>query len=299
MEYFILFKFGDVKTIEFFAGQLATLIRDELSKDGIFNPQEWIILHRSYISKHSTELLGEILISQLGIPSVDVIQERHHSNYTLLSTKLERERVANKSMYLERPQDIQGKKVIIYDDVMSTGGIMKELARVVREAGAGDIRPFVVANLSPENYDFERQAYRHFIDHRSQRIEAALNNKDNTITQTAIKYFMRIADESPIIFRQIIERVADRRRLDILEQAKKYLQIISAKDTLNPIPFFNLTSEIMGIQYPSEVSSAEILISIKDDRTGKVRIDNCFGSETILSTIQNMQCLGGELAGHI
>jgi ComF family protein len=45
--------------------------------------------------------------------------------------------------------DLQGRRIAVVDDVLTTGATLNELARVLRKAGAVEVRGWVVARALP------------------------------------------------------------------------------------------------------------------------------------------------------
>jgi predicted amidophosphoribosyltransferase len=46
---------------------------------------------------------------------------------------------------LRKSSDARGKKVILVDDVMTTGSTMKECARILKEGGAAEVHGLTLA----------------------------------------------------------------------------------------------------------------------------------------------------------
>jgi ComF family protein len=61
-----------------------------------------------------------------------------------------KERAANVRGSFVCDVDLTGRRVVIVDDVMTTGATMNELARVVKRAGARSVRAWVLARTLPE-----------------------------------------------------------------------------------------------------------------------------------------------------
>ena len=82
---------------------------------------------------NQAELLARELSRQLDIPCSDCLQKvkKTQDQHNLLK---EARRTAQKNSYACRP--LHGEKVLLVDDVCTTGETMKECARVLRKAGA-------------------------------------------------------------------------------------------------------------------------------------------------------------------
>ncbi len=46
---------------------------------------------------------------------------------------------------LKRGLDVAGSRLVLIDDVMTTGGTLIECAKILRQAGAADVRAYVLA----------------------------------------------------------------------------------------------------------------------------------------------------------
>jgi ComF family protein len=60
-----------------------------------------------------------------------------------------KERAKNVRRVFVCDADLQGKRVAVVDDVLTTGATLNELARVLRRAGAASVRGWVVARTLP------------------------------------------------------------------------------------------------------------------------------------------------------
>jgi len=54
-----------------------------------------------------------------------------------------------------RPGPIQGKRLVVVDDVMTTGATLKEIGRTLLAAGASEVRAIIVAVADPKGRGFE------------------------------------------------------------------------------------------------------------------------------------------------
>ena len=60
-----------------------------------------------------------------------------------------RERVKNVRRAFVCDTDLEGRRIAVVDDVLTTGATLNELARVLRKAGAAEVRGWVVARTLP------------------------------------------------------------------------------------------------------------------------------------------------------
>ena len=61
-------------------------------------------------------------------------------------------RIKNIHGVFECSENLQGKRVAIIDDVMTTGASLNELAKTIKKAGAGHVECWVIARTLPNNH---------------------------------------------------------------------------------------------------------------------------------------------------
>ena len=109
---------------------------------------------------NQAERLGRHLARGLGIGQRVDLVERVRA--TLTQTRLDRaERAANvqRAFAAARGARLQGEKVVLLDDVFTTGATTNACARVLRELGAGDVFVWTLARgLAGPNLSFELPA---------------------------------------------------------------------------------------------------------------------------------------------
>jgi ComF family protein len=73
-----------------------------------------------------------------------LIRVRHTVPQSGLNPRERRENV-NKAFAVHHPEDIKGKRIVLVDDVYTTGATVRECARVLRQAGAREVTVLTVA----------------------------------------------------------------------------------------------------------------------------------------------------------
>ena len=92
---------------------------------------------------NQSELLARVIGKELGLPVVNLLARvKNNSSQTGLN---EDERRKNVAGIFRFKTGINGKKILLVDDVLTTGATMEEGAKVLKEAGAGEILGAVVA----------------------------------------------------------------------------------------------------------------------------------------------------------
>lgn len=102
----------------------------------------WKKLRRTY---NQAEILSKIIYQETSIPLIEsLIRIKNTKTQTKLDHKKRQENVHN-AFALKKGINIKGKKVVVIDDVMTTGATIKECARVLKEKGAEKVYSLVAA----------------------------------------------------------------------------------------------------------------------------------------------------------
>ena len=125
------------------AEALGTLLRQAWHRPPDFDVLMPIPLHPSRLREreyNQSLLLADELNRDLGLPLVydNLVRLRATPPQTELSRS---ERLANlrRCFAVQRPADVIDKRVLLIDDVMTTGTTAHECAKALRKAGAGDV----------------------------------------------------------------------------------------------------------------------------------------------------------------
>jgi len=104
---------------------------------------------------NQTEEIAKIISGYSGIAYIPVIKasKSHDTEQKTLSRYERAENVKNKFVpagNITKTKDlIQGKNILIIDDVVTTGSTLAECARVIRELGAKSIKALCAASVRP------------------------------------------------------------------------------------------------------------------------------------------------------
>jgi ComF family protein len=99
---------------------------------------------------NQAEEIGKELAEFLKIPLISdcLVKIKENKAQVELSEKERKENVRG-VFFVKNKEKIVGKKILLVDDVFTTGATMEEAARVLKEAGAKKIVGIVVAKASP------------------------------------------------------------------------------------------------------------------------------------------------------
>jgi ComF family protein len=109
----------------------------------------WVPLHptrRRTRGFNQARLLAEGLATRCGLPVFPgaVRRDRATSTQTNLNTR-QRAQNVHGAFSCPRPARIAGKRLLLVDDVMTTGATVSEVSKVLLEAGAGAVYALTVA----------------------------------------------------------------------------------------------------------------------------------------------------------
>jgi ComF family protein len=107
-------------------------------------PMHWTRRVRRGVN--SPQLLARTLAATLGVPVADhvLVRRRRTAPQASLSPR-ERAQNVRGAFQTRRHRDLNGARLVLVDDVMTTGATVKEAARSLRRAGAEAIHVVVLA----------------------------------------------------------------------------------------------------------------------------------------------------------
>ncbi|MEK7861657.1 MAG: phosphoribosyltransferase, partial [Chloroflexota bacterium] len=156
-----LFKFGDPVAMDQFERELLRLIRREIPD---FRPEEWALLQGHIPGTtlpHSRRLLGERIAAALRVPVTEMVGEQEVPNYTTMGVE-ERRGAWTGRFHVADPSAVAGRRILIIDDVVASGALLREMERTVLAAGAREVRSFVELDAEGDTA-FELQSARYLM----------------------------------------------------------------------------------------------------------------------------------------
>ena len=99
---------------------------------------------------NQSRILAEEVSKTISVPLAEkvLIRKKKTKDQTHLSPE-ERERNVKGAFVVRANLTLQGKKVILVDDVITTGSTLKECARVLKEAGAREVVGVTLVVVKP------------------------------------------------------------------------------------------------------------------------------------------------------
>jgi ComF family protein len=98
---------------------------------------------------NQAELLGQALARRVRRELVkDALVRRTNTTPQTGLSAAQRRRNVRRAFLVTRPARIDGRMVVLVDDVLTTGATARECARVLRQAGASEVRLLTVARVA-------------------------------------------------------------------------------------------------------------------------------------------------------
>ncbi len=142
-----LFKYGKVETL---AGPLSRLLLRSLPRDGNYDlimamPMHW----RKQWERgfNQSELLARPIAKRFGLkPASNLRRSRYTKAQAGLSDR-ERQKNLEGSFAVRRPAQVMGKRILLVDDVFTTGATLRAAAQALKQAGALHVSVLTLARV--------------------------------------------------------------------------------------------------------------------------------------------------------
>lgn len=94
---------------------------------------------------NQSKLIAKILSEKSGLKLEDILLKvKYTKTQSLLENSQRRKNVEN-AFSIKIPELVKNKKVIIFDDIYTTGATANEIAKILKEAGAKNVFILVIA----------------------------------------------------------------------------------------------------------------------------------------------------------
>ena len=153
-ESILRYKFGGRQHYaRFFADYLAAAISTHLS--GQFDLVSWVPISRRRRFERGYDqarLLAEQTAIQLGMPCVQTLKKiRHNQRQSGIQDDAERRANVKGAYRAVHSERVQGKRVLLIDDIITTGATVSECAYTLRRVGAAGVVAGAVAAARPKS----------------------------------------------------------------------------------------------------------------------------------------------------
>lgn len=140
-----LFKYGKVAPL---SGVLGAYLLRSLPRDEAVDLLTPVPLHwrrRWDRGFNQSELLARVVSRSTGIPMRGVLRRERATAVQAGLSHTERRRNVARAFRCHRPHEVRGKRIVLVDDVMTTGSTATACARALKAAGAARVVLLTVA----------------------------------------------------------------------------------------------------------------------------------------------------------
>lgn len=157
----LMLKYGGlVYPADAFAVMMSRRLRELFAEFDVFVP---VPSGRKSVMKRgfsTAEIISERLEMRMGIPSVNAVGAvRGKTEQKSLNARGRREN-ARKSFFVAKPGLIAGRRVMLVDDVTTTGSTLSAIAEMLRNSGAADVKAVVFAQTPNCAHAADRERYK-------------------------------------------------------------------------------------------------------------------------------------------
>ncbi len=131
-----LFKYGGVETLAGPLGRMLMLACPRHQRFDVLVPMPMHWWRRWRRGFNQAELLAAEVGRRAGLPVQAVVCRRRHTSPQAGLSRRERRRNVQGAFLVRRPEQVQGKKVLVVDDVLTTGSTAGACAEALKQAGA-------------------------------------------------------------------------------------------------------------------------------------------------------------------
>ena len=144
----IRFKFDGMQSYAAqFAAWMAVWVRDKLA--GEYDVISWVpcsALRRWTRGYDQSQLLAQALGKELGVQTIQTLKKVKHNRKQSKTPNPAKRRANVLGVYQPyKPDRFTGKRILLVDDVLTTGATLSECGKILRMAGSGDLVCAVIA----------------------------------------------------------------------------------------------------------------------------------------------------------
>ncbi len=142
-----LFKYSAIRSL---ARPLADLLADALPRDQRFDAIVPVPLHwrrRWHRGFNQSELLARSLSRRTGVPLLGVLRRTRATSVQAGLSNTRRRQNVTSAFGCRRPERVRGKRILLIDDVMTTGSTAAACALALKRAGAAKVAILTVARV--------------------------------------------------------------------------------------------------------------------------------------------------------
>jgi competence protein ComFC len=132
--------------------RLGQRLGETINDDSIFSKSDFLIpvpLHKSRYRErgfNQSEIIAEEISKATGLPFLkDMLKRKKNTKDQTNLSPQQREENVRGAFVVTEPEMINGKKIILVDDVITTGATLSECARMLKQAGAEKILGMTIA----------------------------------------------------------------------------------------------------------------------------------------------------------
>jgi ComF family protein len=142
-----LYKYKNKRSLAgLFARLMIDFLKDEAGLDGGIDAVTFVPLHKKRLRErdfNQSRMLAERIASEFALPVLDCLDKIKH---TVSQNELSREtRLCNLKGAFKAHAGCRGRRLLLVDDVMTTGATLDECSRTLLDAGAVEVRCLTLA----------------------------------------------------------------------------------------------------------------------------------------------------------
>jgi ComF family protein len=142
-----LFKYGKVESL---AGPLSRLLVRAMPENGRFDVMIAMPMHwrkRWERGFNQAELLARPVAKRFGMKLSNNLRRKRYTKSQAGLSEIERRENLKNSFSVKRPEEMAGKRVLLIDDVFTTGETLRSAAAALKSAGAAQVCALTLARV--------------------------------------------------------------------------------------------------------------------------------------------------------